>query len=74
MPLVRHVVHNPKGGWDNKRNGVTRASTHHATQKAAIDKARSMSQREGSELKIHGRDGKIRISDSHGHDPKKTPG
>jgi hypothetical protein len=71
---TRHVVPNPKGGWDNKRGGASRAGSHHDTKQEAIDAARRMSQREGSELKIHNRDGKISQSDSHGNDPKKIPG
>ena len=71
---TRHVVPNPNGGWDNKRGGATRAGSHHDTKREAIDAARRMSQREGSELKIHNRDGKIGQSDSHGNDPRKIPG
>ncbi len=71
---TRHVIPNPNGGWDNKRGGATRAASHHPTKQEAIDAARRMSQREGSELKIHNRDGKIAQSDSHGNDPKRTPG
>lgn len=71
---TRHVVPNPNGGWDNKRGGATRAGSHHDTKQEAIDAARRMSQREGSELKIHNRDGKIGQSDSHGNDPKNIPG
>lgn len=71
---TRHVVPNPNGGWDNKRGGADRAASHHDTKREATDAARAMSRREGSELKIHNRDGKIGSSDSHGHDPKKIPG
>ena len=71
---TRHVVPNPNGGWDNKRGGATRAGSHHDTKQEAIDAARRMSQREGSELKIHNRDGKIGQSDSHGNDPRNIPG
>ena len=71
---TRHVVPNPGGGWDNKRGGAGRAATHHDTKQQAVDTARDMSRREGSELKIHNRDGKIRQSDSHGNDPRKIPG
>ncbi|MBR4736804.1 MAG: DUF2188 domain-containing protein [Rhodocyclaceae bacterium] len=71
---TRHVVPNPNGGWDNKRGGAARAGSHHDTKQEAIDAARRMSQREGSELKIHNRNGKISQSDSHGNDPKNIPG
>lgn len=71
---TRHVVPNPNGGWDNKKGGAQRAASHHETKQEAIDAARDMSQREGSELKIHTKDGRIAQSDSHGNDSPKVPG
>ena len=73
-PPTLHVVPNPNGGWDNKKAGADRASTHHETKREAIDTARKMSQREESELKIHNLNGQIAQSDSHGHDPRNIPG
>ncbi|MBS0155185.1 MAG: DUF2188 domain-containing protein [Nitrospira sp.] len=40
----------------------------HETQREAIDRARTISQTQHSELFIHGRDGRIRERDSHGRD------
>lgn len=71
---IRFVQPNPQGGWDNKKAGAGRAASHHDTKREAIDTARGMSQREGSELKIKNLDGKIAQSDSHGHDPRNIPG
>lgn len=71
---IRFVQPNPQGGWDNKKAGADRAGSHHETKKEAIDVARGMSQREGSELKIKNLDGKIAQSDSHGHDPRNIKG
>jgi len=71
---TRHVVPNPSGGWDIKRGGSSRASSHHETKQPAVDRARGQSQREGSELIIHGRDGKIQSRDSHGNDPHPPKG
>jgi len=71
---IRFVQPNPQGGWDNKKAGADRAASHHDTKQEAIDTARGMSQREGSELKIKNLDGKIAQSDSHGHDPRNIPG
>lgn len=68
----RHVVPNDKGGWDVKRPGGGRASSHHDTQADAIDRGREIVHNAGGgELRIHGRDGKIRDSDTiqPGHDP-----
>lgn len=64
-----HVVHNPNGGWDVKRNGAERVSVHTDTKKEAIDSGRKISQRQGTELIIHNMGGKISGADSHGNDP-----
>ena len=63
-----HVV--PRGGnWAVQREHATRASSLHPTQAEAIAAARQIARAEHTELVIHGRDGKIRDKDSHGHDP-----
>ncbi|MFZ7131929.1 MAG: DUF2188 domain-containing protein [Eubacteriales bacterium] len=64
-----HVVHNPTGGWDVKRNGAERASIHTDTKLDAIIQGRVISQNQGTEFIIHGVDGRIQQSDSHGNDP-----
>ena len=66
---THHVVHNPKGGWDSKKGGGSKAIKHFDRKEDAIDYTREISQNQGSELVIHGRDGKVQFSDSHGHDP-----
>lgn len=68
-PKTHHVVPNPQGGWDVKRGGASRASSHHDTKQQAVDHARSISRSQGTELRIHNRDGRIAGSDSHGNDP-----
>ena len=68
-PKSHHVVPNPSGGWDVKRGGASRASTHHNTKREAIDRGRDISRNQNSEFRIHNRDGKIARSDSHGNDP-----
>ncbi|MFN8156943.1 MAG: DUF2188 domain-containing protein [Candidatus Nanopelagicales bacterium] len=68
----REVVPNPNGGWDVKRPGGSRASAHTETQAEAIDRARGIVHRAGGgEVRIHGRDGRIRDSDTiaPGNDP-----
>jgi len=64
-----HVLPNPSGGWDVKRNGADRASAHTDTKREAIDRGREISENQRSELVIHNKDGKISNSDSHGNDP-----
>lgn len=64
-----HLVPNPDGGWDVKRNGADRASVHTDTKQDGIDRGRVISQNQGTEFVIHNRNGKISNSDSHGNDP-----
>lgn len=63
-----HVVKHDDG-WATRREGASRAGSVHDTQKQAIEKAKGTAKREGLEVVIHGRDGKIRDSDSYGNDP-----
>lgn len=68
----RHVVPSSKGGWDVKKPGADRASSHHNTQAEAMRRGREIVHNAGGgELRIHGRDGKIRESDTiaPGNDP-----
>lgn len=64
-----HVVHNSNGGWDVKRNGSQRSSGHFETKEEAVNAGRQISQNQGTELVIHGMNGRIQSSDSHGNDP-----
>jgi hypothetical protein len=68
----RHVVPNPKGGWDVVKPEAERASSHHPTQREAEGRAKQILEGAGGgEAVIHGRDGRIRDSDtvSPGNDP-----
>jgi hypothetical protein len=72
MPSNRHVVPNPKGGWDIKKPGGTRSSGHEKTQSDAVRRAKDIvANQGGGEVRVHGRDGKIRDSDTvaPGNDP-----
>lgn len=62
--LFHMVMDGPFAEKENKR--VTSTSE---TQKEAIERGREIAKNEGSELVIHGRDGKIRDKDSYGKDP-----
>ncbi len=73
-PKSHHIVPNSKGGWDVKRGGASRASSHHDTKQAAIDSGRKVSRSQGTELRIHNKDGRIAGSDSHGGDPYPPEG
>jgi hypothetical protein len=68
----RHVVPNPKGGWDVEKPGADRASSRHNTQADAEHRAKEIVRNAGGgEVVIHRPDGTIRDSDTvaPGHDP-----
>ncbi len=71
---THHVVPNQDGGWDVKRGGGQKASHHTDTKAEAERIARDISKNQGSELVIHGKDGKIQSKDSHGNDPYPPKG
>lgn len=73
-PKTHHIVPNPNGGWDVKRGGANRASSHHQTKQAATDAGRVISRNQATELRIHNRNGRIARSDSHGNDPVPPKG
>jgi uncharacterized protein YdaT len=64
-----HVVPNPDGGWDVKREGAERASNHFDTKSPAMERAKELATKGRGEAVEHKKDGTIRDSDSHGHDP-----
>jgi hypothetical protein len=64
-----HLVPNPDGGWDVKRNGAEKASVHADTKAEAEKYGREISRNQKTEFIIHDKNGKIQNSDSHGKDP-----
>ncbi|MGA7617102.1 MAG: DUF2188 domain-containing protein [Thermoanaerobaculia bacterium] len=64
-----HVTHRKDGSWAVKGAGDERASSLHDTQGEAIEAARPLAEKNHSEIVIHGRDKKIRDTDSFGPDP-----
>lgn len=67
-PAIRVTPH-PEGGWQTKKDGNTRAGGKFDIKDDAVDAGKQQAQREGTELIIHGRDGKIQSKDSYGKDP-----
>jgi len=68
----RDVVPGKDGGWDVRAPGASRAGAHTDRQADAIDRAREIVHNAGGgEVRIHGRDGRIRDSDTvaPGNDP-----
>jgi uncharacterized protein YdaT len=74
MAKTHHVVPASQGGWNVKKGGSSRASVHTETKKEAVDLGREISRHQGTEFVIHGKDGVIQQSDSHGNDPRNIPG
>lgn len=69
----QHVV--PHGsGWAVRGAGNERASSVHGTQRKAISAARETAIRQGSEMLIHGENGRIRERNTYGKDPYPPKG
>lgn len=67
---THRVMPHKAGGWQVKRDGGKRAS-HRTDTKAEAEKlGREISRNQGTEFTIHGADGSIQRSDSHGNDPR----
>lgn len=64
-----HVTPRPDGRWQVIQDNGNRPSSVHDRQSDAIGRGRELAQERGVDLRIHGRDGKIRDSDSYGNDP-----
>jgi hypothetical protein len=65
-----HIVKRPDG-WAGVRPGNDRASFKAETQEKAINEGVQIARNNRLELVIHGRNGKIRDSDSYGNDPRQ---
>lgn len=69
----QHVV--PSGGrWTVRSAGAQRASRIFTTQEEAIEHAREKARRDGKELFIHGRDGRVRERSSYGREAPPVKG
>ncbi|CAB4893213.1 unannotated protein [freshwater metagenome] len=68
------VVQHPAGGWDVKREGAQRASSHHLTQREAIAAAHPLIVNSGGgELVVQDRHGQIRQKDTIGRPDPYPP-
>lgn len=69
----QHVV--PRDGrWGVRSAGATRVAKTFDTQREAISHGTAAAQKHGSELYIHGEDGRIRERNSYGRDPHPPKG
>ena len=64
----QHIVPHDDG-WAVRGAGSQRATSIHRTQREAIGTGREIARNQGTELFVHGRDGRIRERDSYGNDP-----
>jgi uncharacterized protein YdaT len=64
----QHVVPH-EDGWAVRTPGSSRVGSVHDTQVEAIQAAIDRAKDAGSEVLVHGRDGKIRARDTYGKDP-----
>lgn len=67
---THRVMPHPNGGWQVKSDGGKRASHVEISKIAAEKIAREISRNQDTELQIHGKDGSLQRSDSHGNDPR----
>ena len=64
----QHVVFRD-GKWAVRKTGANRVTRRFDTQGEAIKAARDIARRQGTEMYINGRDGRIRKRNSYGKDP-----
>jgi len=69
----QHVVPHASG-WAVRGAGNERATSIHGTQREAISLARETAIRQGSEMLIHGENGRIRERNTYGRDPYPPKG
>lgn len=74
MGKSQHVTRHPKGGWQVKGAGNSKATARTTTQAEAIYIAKNIAVHNKSELVIHGTNGKIREKNSYGNDPYPPKG
>jgi hypothetical protein len=64
----QHIVPHADG-WAVKGSGNSKATSVATTKQKAFELGRKIASNQGSELIIHGKDGKIQESNSYGSDP-----
>ena len=70
---AQHVV--PNGTkWSVRKAGSSHATKTFDTEGEAVERGREIAKNQGTELFIHGSDGRIRDRDSYGNDPIHSKG
>ncbi len=67
MGKNQHVVPRGEHLWAVLGAGNQRDTSHHPTQKAAMQAAREITKNQQSEVLVHGVNGKIRQKNTYGH-------
>lgn len=65
----QHVVYRGHNEWAVRKENAGRNTIVVDNQQKAFGIARKIARNHGSEVFIHGRDGKIRERNTYGHDP-----
>ena len=69
MPRKEYHVVPHENGWAVKKNNASKSSAWTSTKSDAVSKAQELSKNSGSEMVVHGKNGKIQYSNSYGKDP-----
>lgn len=69
MGKNQHVVPRSEHLWAVLGAGNSRDTSHHPTQKAAMQAAREIAMNQKSEVLVHGVNRQIRQKNSYGNDP-----
>lgn len=69
MPRKEYHVVPHENGWAVKKNNASKSSACTSTKSDAVSKAKELSKNSGSEMVVHGKNGKIQYSNSYGKDP-----
>ena len=64
----------PDGRWAVQTDGTSRADSLHDRKTDAVRRGRELAENKQTELVIKGADGRIEQKNSHGNDPRRTPG
>lgn len=68
MGKNQHITHNSNGGWNVLGAGNSKPTKILPTKQEAINYGRNIAKNQGSELIIHGLNGRIQDKDSYGND------
>lgn len=69
MPRKEYHVVPHENGWAVKKSNASKSSACTSTKADAENKAKELSRKSGSEMVVHGKNGKIQYSNSYGNDP-----